>query len=157
MRKMGDRVWDPEYWRSLNPALTISDWPCAEVLTPIETPAPVVDRHVQQLREEGYLQTEPLLDEVAMARFRLGVERVSRAGFPSVFACVYDEFYQLFAGLERNLTPILGERYLMVPEGFWAFFVGADDSGAGAWLPRDHTVTRSAPIPRFSCEASRRL
>ncbi len=133
LRKMRDHILEPDYWRDINPDLAISEWPCSGVTAQASIPASSLERYIRQIQEEGYLQTPPILDQSVLARLRLGVERVARARLPSVFACVYDEFYQLFAGLESLLTPILGARYLMVPEGFWTFFVEVGDSAEGAW------------------------
>jgi Phytanoyl-CoA dioxygenase (PhyH) len=133
LRKTRSHVLDANYWRGLNPDLSISEFPCDGSPAPLVFDSGDRERYVRNIHGEGYLQTPPVLDANLLARLRAGIERVVRAGYPSVFACVYDEFYQLFAGLGGLLEPILGRRYLMVTEGFWAFFVGVGDSGYGGW------------------------
>jgi hypothetical protein len=133
LTRMRDHLRAADYWRDLNPHLTITDDPfssnphCCKIA--LDEPG----RYSEQICREGYLQTPALLDRAALARLRSGIERVVRAGFPSVFACVYDEFYAAFEGLSPLLTPILGDRYLLVAEGFWAFFVDVGDPGYGPW------------------------
>lgn len=133
LRKTRSKVLDPDYWRGLNPGLSISESPCDGSPAPVVIESDDRNRYVRNIREEGYLQTPVLLDANLLGRLRGGIERVVQAGYPSVFACVYDEFYQLFAGLGGLLEPILGQGCLMVTEGFWAFFVGVGDSGHGGW------------------------
>jgi hypothetical protein len=133
VRKMRDHLRAADYWRALNPELTISEYPFSSAPRRSDVALDEVRRYSDQICREGYLQTPPLLDRAALARLRSGVERVVRAGFPSVFACVYDEFYAPFEGLSPLLTPILGDRYLMVAEGFWAFFVDVGDPAYGPW------------------------
>ncbi len=69
-----------------------------------------------------------MINEAVMDGMRTGILRVVQAGLPSVFACVYDEFYRLFDGLDELFEPTLGARYLMVPHGFWSFHVAVGDT-----------------------------
>src|SRR5712664_3147423 len=87
-----DDLRSPDYWRKLNPQLAISERPfeCPPARTQV---APEIsERAAQQLMEEGYFQTPPLLAEEEMEPLRTGIQRIVEAGFPSGMACLYDEF-----------------------------------------------------------------
>lgn len=139
-------IRDPDYWRSLNPELTVSDhpWRKKEKLYPIGDDVPSTCR--KHLLEEGYLQTGPIVPSSDTRRLVRAMDRISAEGYPPLFICVYDEYYQLFAGLTPLVSAIMGEDCLMVPHGLDAFYVDAGRSHAGASPHRDSV----GPDPRVS-------
>jgi hypothetical protein len=126
-------VRDPEFWRRLNPGLTISERPMAAAPAPLAVDQSTTARAARQIVDEGYFQTPPVVPVERLAALRAGAGRVVDAGFPPGFACVYDEFYQAFQGLEPLFTPLLGERYLMVLQGLWTYVVPAGDPAYRQW------------------------
>lgn len=138
----------PDYWRALNPHLTISDTPCAH-LAPLEIPQAVVDDCRDQLASEGFFVTPPVITEARMAPVRRAITTLAEHEIPTGFACLYDEYYQLFEGLQRLVEPILGEGYRWVTQGNWAFFVPPGDpalSGLTAASPHRDSM---GPDPRI--------
>jgi hypothetical protein len=99
MRATG-RLEAPDHWRELNPELTISDEPFAERPAPYAVSAAAASRFAGQVREEGYSQVGPIVPPADVARLRGGIERVVEAGYPPFFVAVYDEFFQMFDGLQ---------------------------------------------------------
>lgn len=114
---------EPDFWRGLCPALTISGEPFAAPRTPHVIPSGIGDICRATLLEDGYFTSPPLIGEAECAALVDGVSRIVDAGFPSGFATLYDEFWHLFAGLETLLTPVLGAPYRFVPEGLWMFHI----------------------------------
>jgi hypothetical protein len=144
--RMAGEIHDPDFWRALNPELTISDAPIAGRVPPTPMPLAEAEAHARHLIAEGYLLAPPLFSTEEITRLRVAVERVVAQGLPSGFAWLYDECYGLFARLEHVLMPMLGPSPLMLPEDFWVFHVPADTpdrTGFGAYGPhRDYVVDR---------------
>ncbi len=127
LRQM-ERRWrefrDPGFWSRLNPHLTITDRPFPAVAQPRAAfTASEVHRGLAQLDESGFITTPPVVPEHVMAPMRAAIETLAAQHIPTYFACVYDEFYQCFAGLDPLLTPLLGEGYRGVGHGLAAFHV----------------------------------
>ncbi len=144
--RMAEEIRNPDFWRALNPELTISDAPIAGRVPPTPMPLAEAEAHARHLISEGYLLTPPLFSTEEITRLRVAVERVVALGLPSGFVWVYDECYGLFARLEHVLMPMLGPSPLLLPEDFWAFYVPAgtpDRTGFGAYGPhRDYVLDR---------------
>lgn len=123
---------DPEFWRQLNPHLTLTEQAHSR-----SAPGCVNDflreGWRERLKEDGYLQFDEVLDEKRVTALRRGVENVVAAKWPAAFCMVYDEYWNLFAGLSSLLQPILGESYRLLPN-FWAWHVDPSAQQAG-WSP----------------------
>jgi hypothetical protein len=143
-----DEVRDPAFWRALNPDLTISDFPLAMRRTRPAALPEVAEHCRRQVIADGYLATPPLIPADELARLAAGVERVVAAGFPSTLAAVYDEYYNLFNGLEPVFAPLLGDDYIMITQGVWAFHVPAGDDGRTLWTSGAPHRDRMAPDAR---------
>ena len=124
---------DPDFWRRINPDLTISDNPFRQVAS-VEVAPAEVDRCSRLLVEEGYMQTRPLVPEARMEPLVRGIRRLVERGIPSGFLCLYDEYYQIFQGLEPLFAPLLGPRYRWVNDGNWAFYVPPGAAGSVGFL-----------------------
>jgi hypothetical protein len=128
MRQIIDRIpalVDLEYWRGLNPGAAITAEPFGSAETAGLEDCEI-DRHIDQLREEGYFQTPPLLSAAEIAEMRVCIEAVRAAGLPVMFALVYDVFYRAF----WHFGPVLGPN-------FWVYYIEASDKGKGFEPHRD--------------------
>jgi hypothetical protein len=144
--RMHDRLRDPQFWRDLNPQLTISESAIAPRVTPLTVSTEQADHHAAFLMEEGYLQTPPLFPVADITLLRRAVENIVALGLPSGMAWVYDEFYGLMARLAPVLRPMLGADPLMLPRDFWVFHIPPGShkrTGFGAYgRHRDYFVDR---------------
>jgi hypothetical protein len=139
---------DPDFWRGLNPHLTISERPTVAAPGRAPVDAAVVTLARRQIVDEGYLQAPPLAPPAQADALRRATVRVVEAGFPSGFACVYDEFYRFFQGLDELFAPLLGERYLLVLQGLWTYFVPAGDPAYRPWTTIAPHRDTLGPDPR---------
>jgi hypothetical protein len=148
LQKRMHEVRDPDFWRALNPELTVTEFPLAERRPrPAAVPA-LAERCREQIIADGYLATPPLIPADELARLARGIERVVEAGFPSPLAAVYDEYFNIFNGLEPVFAPLLGDDYIMVTQGIWAFHVPAGDDGRTLWTAASPHRDRMAPDAR---------
>jgi hypothetical protein len=126
---------DVEYWRRLNPSLTVcGDAPVSlSEAQPLDEPEAA--RVHAQLARQGYLQAGPILSAEDAGRLRDAVERLRAAGWPPVFAFVYDEFWDLgrTPSMVRLLTDALGPGYRSNAIA-WCFRI-APTPGAAGWPP----------------------
>jgi hypothetical protein len=128
------RAMSPAFWRGLCPDLRISPEPFAGPSVPLPSlPPDAAPRLVEQIVEEGYFQTAPLLPLPEMERLAAAVSTVVAAGYHPLFATVYDEIWQMLAKLGNVLDPILGAGFRAVPD-FWLWHVDADPERSG-WAP----------------------
>lgn len=120
----------PEFWRALNPHLTVSDGPVAAGPPLGRLDPSCLEGAARQLRADGYCQLPPVVAPAELAGLRTGIERIAAQGLRAVFIWVYDEPYALFRRLAAMLEPVLGVRPLLVPREIAGFFV---PSGDPAW------------------------
>lgn len=134
---------DLDYWRQLNPQLTIGGTGEPSVAESAPWPADVLDAHVRHLATAGYLQAAPFLDPERIIALRTAVERLRAAGWPPVFLFVYDQVWDLArtpsvqALLRSALGPGFREDSLV-----WCFHV-APKAGASGWAPHFDGPERS--------------
>lgn len=143
---MYDRIRDADFWRELNPELTISDVPLAPRVVPVDFDEDSARWHAAFLMDEGYLQTPPVFSAGDITPLRTAVERIVALGLPSGLAWMYDEFYLLLARIEPVLRPMLGPSPLLLPRDYWVFHVPPGSTlrtGFGAYgRHRDYFVDR---------------
>lgn len=125
-------VKDPNFWKKLNPGLSVEE-SVAQSSTPISFESEDLEELVFNLKEEGYLQTDPILPDLEVFRMAAGIEILAREGWLAVFAFVYDEFWSLLHRLSVLLKAALGNDYRQLPS-FWAWYVGTDNNQSG-WSP----------------------
>ena len=120
------------YWEDLCPGATITPQPFGA------SPEFSQDtsRHNQQLREDGYFQTDPILSEATCLELRRCVEAVLAAGYPPIFALVYDGFYRALADFDPVLCGVLGHSYRLIPN-FWVYHIDTNDEARGFEPHRD--------------------
>ena len=97
-RDRQEQIANADYWRTLNPRLTITSRPLARSIPYPEVGSEMAERCLASLLQDGYFQIPPVVPGSLLANLSAGIDRVVRAGFPPFFACVYDEFYRAFAG-----------------------------------------------------------
>ncbi len=122
-----------EFWRDLNPDLSISDHPFQVVPQPSSTK---LEEFRERMHEEAYFQTEPTLPDAMLKSMRRAIESVKEAGLPTMFAFVYDIFYQGLSHFDAAFRTALGENYRLVPN-FAVYYIEASDQGKGFAPHRD--------------------
>src|SRR5579883_1007103 len=127
---------DLEYWKRLNPQLSITGQGDNVALQSISLDTAVLDQIKERLRVEGYFVLDEILSESVMDRLAEGVTNVWKEGWPEPFVVVYDEYWQLFRSLEPLYTTLFGANYKQVPN-FWCWYVDKNNASKGWGLHRD--------------------
>ena len=143
-RKLRSRIEDPDYWRSLNPDLTITENPFSNPASPYPISNDEMAACVQHIQEEGYFQTSPVLPEEDTEKLTRCIRNVVDRGHDAGYAFVYDEFYQVMARLTNILSPVLGDGYQLVPDEFGAYYIPTEDSAADTKPHRDSLRTHTS-------------
>ncbi len=131
---------DKDYWRRLSPSLAISDDPFAARESASSTVPAEIEDWLDQLREEGYFQTGPLIPETLRRDMLEAIANVRQAGFPPLFSLVYDVFHEALLSVHHVLRALLGEGYRMVPN-YWIYYLEARDTDYGYEPHRDAEYT----------------
>jgi hypothetical protein len=124
---------DADYWRELNPNMTVCGTRRVE---PVESPnigSSVVTQAIQTLSTSGYFQMPVLAVGPAVERMRMCFEHTRKSGWPAAFVFVYDELWRAFRGpaLVQFLTEALGKGYGQLPY-VWGHYVPTNSKG---WRP----------------------
>ncbi len=127
---------DINYWLNLNPNSTISDQPFQGLPDFPAIKQEELNDYTLQLREEGYFQTNPVIPTTTLQQMLECIDNVEKAGFPPMFALVYDVFYEAFVHFDSILAGILGPGYKLVPN-FWVYHIETSDHGKGFEPHRD--------------------
>lgn len=123
---------DINFWRSLNPEMTITDYSQSD-WGPYRL-SPEVKKHIREsLIEEGYFQLRDVFDPAELKKMADAVEIMNRERWPSVFCFVYDEFWHFQSRYRDILTEMLGPNHMMMPN-FWVFYITPDNESKG-WDP----------------------
>ncbi len=117
-----------DYWRSVCPALTISDVSAAPIAR-----VPDLRAFAANFREEGYINVPDIFPPESISLLRDGIQRLVDRGIPPPFAFVYDEYWTVFQSLSTHLTAVLGAGYQMLPD-IWAWYVKPSNDASG-WPP----------------------
>ena len=120
---------NPGYWRALNPALTAAGISHKPVSARRHSAA------IRQIDDYGYFQIDDVIASSVTRRMKLAMERVRAAGWPAVFAMVYNEFWNIaqIPPIDRVLEEVLGSGYLQIPH-VWCHYV-RPVAGAHGWSP----------------------
>lgn len=142
------------YWESIAPRLTVSQ---ARPVSEFGGASNDVSEPVGEYRRCGFCTSDDVFAVHRLAELEEAVMAVHRAGWPMVFAFVFDQFWTLLQApkLERFITELVGTAYQTTPR-FWANYVSPTAGGAG-FLPHvdggdDHTVTCWVPLTRASAD-----
>lgn len=124
----------PRFWRSLCPFLSLGY--DSKVLAETSGYSTAYRTRLRrQFDSQGHFAARPLLPPHAMALMRRCVERLKAAGWPPVFAFVYDQFWSFWQlpSLRALLEEKLGPGYRMHPH-LWCYYVHPR-RGARGWPP----------------------
>jgi hypothetical protein len=134
-RVSSKRVLDPDYWRDLNPQLSISGEATAASLEATPLSEQDVERIRDSVETHGYFETPATISLQAIDALLQAVETIRQEHLPPAFCFVYDEAWLLSwtPSLARLVSSVLGEGYRQVPH-FWCHYVPAVPR-AGGWTP----------------------
>ena len=125
------RARDAAYWTSLAPGTTTG--------TPALSAGVADDERArtigEALRRERYFKADPMFDAAALTAMNSAIDTVQAAGWPPVFALVYDSLWTWMQHplLSRVVRGHLGENYQLIPH-VWVHVVPAR-AGARGWRP----------------------
>lgn len=123
-----------DFWRSLNPSLTISSTPFSGSSgSEIMCDEGLAGRMRQQVIEDGYFQTPVIIDKDDTSILRDVVLNLHKNNIMPVFASLYDEYWQMLYKLRDFYKSFMLDDYQLVPD-FWIWHVAADDNVSG-WKP----------------------
>ncbi len=131
---------DVNFWRGLNPSAAISNFHFVGQDVSNQVNAADIDAYTRQLQEERYFQSPVLLPEALTRTMRQCIEQVEQAGFPAIFALVYDVFYEGMGYLDSVIKEILGKNYRLIPN-FWIYHIDSSEKGKGFEPHRDTEYT----------------
>jgi hypothetical protein len=147
IRRLRRNVTDADYWRRLNPECSLTDQPFPESPMPYPISRHTMERHLDQIRKEGYFQTSPIVDPTEVDKLRRCIATVVRHGHHSSYALVYDEFYHVMAKLANVLSPVLGPDFQLVPDEYSAYYIPPDNRATGTRPHRDSLRTATSVEP----------
>jgi protein arginine N-methyltransferase 1 len=126
---------DPAFWLAMNPELSIGAATPPAWFDALGADVEAVAALAARFREEGYFQMPPTLPASLMEQMRAAVDRLRAAGWPAVFAFVYDEFWLVSrcAPVTAFLNTVLGSGYAQIPH-VWTHYV-KPKPGATGWPP----------------------
>ncbi len=125
-----EQARDKEFWRKLNPELHITDEAKPIAIAPLQIEPEKLEEAKASLKADGYFQLHKLLDPAMISNLGIAVEKIYKAGWPTPFAVVYDEYWELYYSLKQLFEAILGENYRQVPN-FWCWYIDKSSKGWG--------------------------
>ena len=145
---------DVEYWRSLCPAMQISEEEAEgshelEAREPYELDAKLVAEQLLCLKQDGYLILESVLSQEVASSMASAVSIVTQETNLPVFSMIYDAFWDVLFRLSSFFETILGEDYQVLPN-IWSWHLGPTSEDMG-WKPHrdyDHGTVLSDGTPR---------
>ena len=84
-----------EFWESLNPGLTVTDFPFMKSLSLLGETYSGID-YVQQVKKEGYSKLDSVIPRPEIELMAKAMTRISELGLPPIFVYVYEEFWQIY-------------------------------------------------------------
>ena len=124
---------DPDFWRHLNPSLTITEAGLQKPVKALEVSRTVIAQCKEMVVEEGYFKIESLLDPSELKDLANCVTKLHAENWPETFAFVYDEFWQLFQRTAFVMAEMLGRDYKQMPS-LWTFYLDRNSQSRG-WVP----------------------
>jgi hypothetical protein len=141
----------PEYWTSLCRETTISlTRPPAG---PPEAPSPGIRAAISDYKKRGHCIVHDAFAMSDIERLRSAIFRVHEAGWPMIFAFIYDQFWTIIQSQQLNTfaTALLGPGY-QPTVSFWVNYVPAQGGSSGFpphlddVRPGHHAVTCWIPL-----------
>ena len=125
---------DPTYWKTLYPSFSVcDDASVAPEVSPFDTPT--LDKAHNDLTSRSYFLVEGAIAGSIIGPMLGCVEAVRKAGWPPVFAYIYDQLWLVWRlePVAQLITAGLGPGYRWIPHG-WCQYVHPV-SGASGWAP----------------------
>jgi hypothetical protein len=129
-----------EFWKSINPDLTISDYVFRRELFPLDMASESAERYIDQIREDGYFKLESVLPAMIMQRLYKAVVTLVNYGIPPAFINVYNEPWQVFKSISPLMERILGPD-CRIGIGVWTFYIPPTNDSKGFPAHRDEIKT----------------
>lgn len=127
----------PDFWRQLNPHLSISQTPFASPSASYSCSERDQQKALKQMVLDGYLQTSPAIPAERCQALSQAVRRIIEAGYHPNYVTLYDEYWQTLQAIYPILEPILGPGCHPVGD-YWTWCISPETAGAG-WQPhRDY-------------------
>lgn len=135
LRVLAEKILDLDYWRKLNPELSIGSEKHAASFEATAISAQELERIREHVATRGYLQTTATLSMHAIDALRQGIDVLKQEGLPPAFCFVYDEAWLLSRtpSLDRLVISIVGDGYNQTSR-IWCHYVPAVPR-AGGWSP----------------------
>lgn len=157
VRTRCDRAREPEYWLGLCPEMSIGQ--TRPAIPAAGGPDTAARTAIGDYRAFGHCSVRDAFPVADMSRLRRAVESVSDAGWPKIFAFVYDDFWTInrSSRLHDFATALLGPGY-QVTISFWVNHVPAERGNSGFPPHKDdvrpghHTVTCWLPLTPATTE-----
>ena len=135
-QKRFEQARDKEFWLQLNPNLHITDEAKPITLAPLTIDPVVLEEAKASLISEGYFQINELLHSTLTSKLAIAVENIFKAGWPTPFVVVYDEYWEMFYSLKQLFDSILGEDFKQLPN-FWCWYIDTNKESKGWGQHRD--------------------
>lgn len=129
MKNTVNKFSNIEFWKKLNPQLSITPQPFAQQPPLIDISDDAAERCLNRVIDEGYFSTEALIPNAEVTAIADAIERIVGLGLPPVFIYVYDEVWQIFNRLSNVIDPVLDANYKITIAGMWAWYIGNDGEG----------------------------
>ncbi len=135
LRQMFSRSQSRDYWRELNPALHVECGPFVGEAADSVLSDDDVARQAARMQSEGWFQVDAFFAPERIARLRVGIENLRRAGWLPVFILLYDELWTLTqSSTMRSLMDAMLGRGSKQQANVWSHYV-ADETGGKGWYP----------------------
>lgn len=126
-----------DFWRGVNPHLTITSDPFSHSLAPYAFSEADIARAVKQSAVEGYLQSRPTIPPEECQALSQGIHQIIAAGFHPLYITLFDQYWQVMQRITSLLEPVLGPGCYPIGD-YWAWCISPRTAGAG-WGPhRDY-------------------
>jgi len=144
MQSILQQVQEPEFWKELNPGLSLDGSFNPQSFPLINIEQEHLDELLLNLKSDGYFQIDSIFSDAEIFRMAIGLEILYQEGWIPTFAFVYDEFWQIFRQLSSLLSAVIGNEYRQLP-AFWAWYVDTSNTATG-WMPhRDRALNTLQP------------
>ena len=124
---------DPDFWRHLNPAMTITEGGLQKPTKGVEVSRSVIAAAKEMVVEEGYFKIDSLIEPAKLKDLANCVRKLHAENWPETFAFVYDDFWQMFQRTSFVMSELLGRDYKQMPN-LWMFYLECNSQSRG-WVP----------------------
>ena len=135
VRRYVQQARNPNYWRKLNPQLTVSDKFDSGKVRARAITTTARRTALARLEDEGYCQLDSVYPDAMMKRIRQGIENLAKANWPTVFIYAYDECWLMkrIPSFVALMDSILGPDHMELRNN-WAHYI-RPVPGAHGWIP----------------------